>query len=297
MKRSIQVADPTLLLICLTPLAFTVGCAIKPTASPPSPAAITLTGRVHGGQQPVSGANIQLYGDGLGFRPSSIAFGSPARTDSQGNFSLTGTYTCPSPAIEVYLVAMGGDPGLGKNNPNIGMMAALGPCGNLTTSEFIWVNEATTVASVEALSTYMYAYNSMGPDVGDPTQFTTQFALVNQYVNIATGSAPGPALPAGYDASTGMLYTLSNVLASCINSPGGVAGDGSTCGQLFALTTQSTVNGGTSPTDTLSAMIQIAHYPTNNVSAIFGLATADPPFQPALATPPAAFTLTIQPLP
>jgi hypothetical protein len=226
-----------------------------------------------------------------------MPFGTGATTDSLGNFSLTGTYTCPSPATEVYLVAIGGDPGLGTNNPNIGMMAALGPCGNLTASQFIWVNEATTVASVEALSSYMYFYNVMGPDVGDPTQFTAQFAAVNEYVNISTGSSPGPALPAGYQVSTAMLYTLSNILASCINSSGGVAGDSSACGQLFTLTTQASVNGGASPTDTLSAMIQIAHYPTNNVSAIFNLATATGPFQPTLATAPAAFGLTIQPLP
>lgn len=294
MKRSTYVTSPALLFICLTAIALTQGCAVQPAASP---AAVTLAGHVHGGQQPVTGATIQLYAAGNGFRPSSIPIMNPTTTDSQGSFSLTGLYTCPSPSIEVYLVAMRGDPGLGKVNPNIGMMAALGPCGNLKSSDFIWVNEATTVASVEALSTYMYAYNAMGPQVGDPTQFTNQFALVNQYVNIATGSAPGPALPAGYDASTAMLYTLSNVLASCINSPGGVAGDGSACGQLFALTTQASVNGGASPTDTLSAMIQIAHYPTNNVSAIFGLQTAAPPFQPTLATPPTAFTLTIQPAP
>ena len=220
----------------------------------------------------------------------------PTTSDSQGNFSLTGLYTCPFPTRDVYLVAFGGDPGLGKNNPNIGLMAALGPCGNLTASNFIWVNEVTTVASIEALSSYMYSYNSVGPDVGDPTQFDTQFAFVNQYVNIATGSSPGPALPAGYQVSTAMLYTLSNVLASCINSPGGVAGDGSACGQLFDLTTQGSLNG-QPPTDTLTAMIQIAHYPTNNVSAIFNLSTPTGPFQPALATPPAAFALSIQPVP
>jgi hypothetical protein len=294
MKRSAHSADRALLQICLTLPVLIAGCAVNPAASP---ASITLAGRIHGGQQPVSGANIQLYAAGGGSRPSSLAIMNPTRSDSQGNFSLTGLYTCPSPSIEVYLVAMGGDPGLGANNPNLGMMAALGPCGNLTASQFIWVDEATTVASVEALSTYMFAYNSMGPDVGDPTKFTAQFALVNQYVNIATGSAPGPALPPGYDASTAMLYTLSNVLASCINSSGGVAGDGSACGQLFTLTTQSSVNGGASPSDTLSAMIQIAHYPTNNVSGIFNLSTATGPFQPTLASPPAAFTLTIQPLP
>lgn len=295
MKRSTQFAAP-LLLICLTPLALAVGCATKPVASPPSPASITLTGRVHGGQQPISDASIQLFAANGGARPSSLGIATTT-SDNQGNFSLTGLYTCPSPDSEVYLVALGGDPGLGENNPNIGMMSALGPCGNLTASDSIWVNEVTTVASVEALSSYMYAYNSLGPDVGDPTQFTAQFSLVNQYVNIATGSAPGPALPAGYEVSTAMLYTLSNVLASCINSSGGVAGDGSACGQLFTLTTQTSVNGGESPTDTLSAMIQIAHYPTDNVSAIFNLATATGPFQPGLAAAPAAFGLTIQPLP
>lgn len=292
MKRSTHAAAP-LLLLCLTPLALTVGCAEKPASSA---SAIALAGRLHGGQQPVSGATIQLFAANGGAKPSSLPIMNPTTSDSQGNFSLTGLYTCPFPDSEVYLVAFGGDPGLGKNNPNIGLMAALGPCGNLTAANFIWVNEVTTVASIETLSSYMYSYNSLGPNVGDPTQFTAQFALVNQYVNIATGSSPGPALPAGYQVSTAMLYTLSNILASCINSPGGVAGDGSACGQLFALTTQGSLNG-QPPTDTLTAMIQIAHYPTQNVSAIFNLATATGPFQPTLAAAPAAFALTIQPQP
>lgn len=270
---------------------------MRSASSPPSAASITLAGRVHGGQQPVSGGHIQLFRAGTGTKPASLYLGNPVTTDSQGNFSLTGTYTCPFPDTEVYVVAQGGDPGVGASNPNLSLMAALGPCGSLTSSQFIWVDEVTTVASVECLSSYMYSYNVMGPDVGNPSQFTTQFAQINQYVNVATGSAPGPALPTGYVESTAMLYTLSNILASCVNSAGGVAGDGSPCGQLFSLTTQTSVNGGESPTDTLAAMIAIAHYPTYNVSSIFNLSTGTGPFQPTLPTPPTAFTLTIQPTP
>jgi hypothetical protein len=293
MRRFAQVV---VRLLTTATLAVSSGCAVQPPATQAAPVTISISGRVHGGQQPVSGATIWMYGI-FGLGSTSQGMGSTVTTDSYGNFSLTGRYTCPFPSTEVYVVALGGDPGVGQNNPAIGMMAALGPCGNLTPSTYIWISEATTVASIEALSTYMDAYNVMSPSFGDSTQFTNAFARVNQYVNIASGTAPGPDLPAGYTASTALLNTLSNILSSCIDSTGGVAGDGSPCGQLFSLSTTRRPSDGSLviPTDTLTAMLTIAHNPTSNVTGLYNLAPAIAPFQPTLTAPPADFTLRIQP--
>ena len=72
-------------------------------------------GSVFGGQQRVSGATIQLYTVGTTGMGSAAAplIASPGTTNSSGQFSITGTYSCTS-ATQVYIVATGGDPGGGK---------------------------------------------------------------------------------------------------------------------------------------------------------------------------------------
>ncbi len=51
--------------------------------------------------------------------------------------------------------------------------------------------------------------------------------------------------------------------------------------------------GGTAPTDTLSAMLDIARNPGRNVSALYGLVTAKASFQPSLTAIPSDLTLSI----
>ena len=217
-------------------------------------------------------------------------------TDNSGDFTITSDYTCPptNPAINVYLTAVGGNPGLapGTNNPNISLLAALGPCNLLTPSTFIFVDEATTVASVFPLVQFMTSYTNLGSGSSDVSQFETAFSQVSEFVDTSNGTSPGPNLPTGDGADTTKLYTLSDIVASCINSPGGVAGDGSACGNLFLYATPS---GGTAPTDVIGALIDIANNPTNNLAQLFGLAPSDGPFQPTLPVAPTDWTIRIQP--
>src|SRR5438445_4103263 len=69
---------------------------------------------VHGGQQPVSGATLQLYAVGTtGDGSAATALLTQAVTsDANGNFDITGAYTCPSASTLVYITATGGNPGL-----------------------------------------------------------------------------------------------------------------------------------------------------------------------------------------
>jgi hypothetical protein len=65
---------------------------------------------VHGGQQPVSGATLQLYavgttGDGSAATP---LLTQAVTSDANGNFDITGGYTCPSASTLVYITATGG---------------------------------------------------------------------------------------------------------------------------------------------------------------------------------------------
>ena len=75
-------------------------------------------------------------------------------TDVSGSFSITGDYTCGA-GQQVYLYALGGNPGAGINSA-AGLMAALGTCpaaGNfLTTTPYVVVNEVSTVATAYAFA-------------------------------------------------------------------------------------------------------------------------------------------------
>src|SRR6516225_6146043 len=114
---------------------LTIGCSQTTAPSVPTFAA-GRPGSVHGGQQPVSGAVVQLYavgtnGDGSAATP---LLNQSVISDANGNFTLTNLYSCPSGASLVYVVATGGNPGLapGTNNAALNMMTALGRCDSLT---------------------------------------------------------------------------------------------------------------------------------------------------------------------
>ncbi len=260
------------------------------------PAARGMQGIVRGGQQPVTGASIQLYAVGTTGDASAATplLTSSVQTDGSGNFSINSDYTCPSGPTLVYLVATGGNPGLtiGTNNTAIAMMAALGQCGSLSSSTFIFVDEVTTVGSVAALYPYMTSATNLGSGSGDAAAFATAFSNVAEYTNTTTGNAPGASLPSGYYASSTEIDTLGNILASCINSSGGVAGDGSACGNLFNLTK----SGSIAPTNTIGSMLNVLNNPSQNAASLFSLAGAVTPFQPALSSAPSSWALPILPI-
>jgi hypothetical protein len=275
------------------------GCGVSSPRTAAATHIVSLAGKVHGGQQPVSGATIQLYtpgttGDGSS---STSILNATVMTAADGSFSLTSEYNCPSSNPDVYVTAVGGNPGLGTNgnNPSLALMAALGPCDSLAANTFISINEVTTVGSLAALYPYASGVGAIGSAAGDASQLNAAFGAVAEYTNTATGSAPGPNLAAGYYASSTEINTLADVLSTCINSGGGVANDGSDCGRLFEQTKSSA---GVAPTDTVQAVINILNNPTQNVAAIFNLQpSTGAPFQPTLSGPPTDWTLPILPIP
>lgn len=278
-------------------LLFASGCGRQAPATPSIPVpGSAIRGRLYGGQQPVIGATIQLYaastmGDGASSIP---LLSSIVKSDVSGQFSISGQYACPSPGSLVYLVATGGNPGMspGTNNSALSLMAALGSCSNLTSSTYISVNEATTVASVWPLAPFMSSYTGLGSSSSDVQQLAAAFAKMSELIDVSTGAIPGPTMPAGYTAPVAEINTLANILASCVNSAGGVAGDGSPCGNLFSKTAPLA---GPAPTETIGAALQMAKNPASNVVALFNQANAAAPFQAALTSPPAIWDVSIQP--
>jgi hypothetical protein len=274
--------------------ALLTGCAMQTTAAPsPIP---TLKGNVHGGNQPVVHARIQLYAVGLG------DYGSPATplitttavyTNSNGDFLITGDFHCPSPSTvdtQVYFTATGGNPGLDgdPDNTALALMTTLGPCSSLSAATSVNINELTTVASVWSLAQFMSGYASVGVKPnnypGLQNAFFTSAQLVSNYTGIAVPSTTTTTVPAAE------LDTLANILSACVNSNGDTTTPDTPCSKLFLATTPT---GGTAPTDTIGAALNIALNPLSKVSNIYALASANPAFQPTLNAAPPDWTVGI----
>jgi hypothetical protein len=271
------------------------GCGIQQQQTAPATVqGLALKGSIHGGQQPVVGAAIQLYAAGTaGYGSAAVPLLTTSVQSLQdGSFSITNDYVCPTASTPVYITATGGNPGLstGTNNSALALMAALGPCGNLTSTTFISVNEVTTVAAVWSLAPFMLSYTNVGSSPSNTAGLVNAFAAVNKVVATSTGSLPGPALATGASLPIAEIDTLANILAACVNSGGGMAGDNNACGTLFSAATPA---GGAAPLDTIGAALNIARNPATNVGALFNLNTATAPFQPSLSSAPANWLIGI----
>jgi len=260
------------------------------SAITPSAGHGAITGRVHGGQQPISGASILLYAAGTAGTASASRsmLTSPVTTDSNGMFNITGLYSCNS-GDQVYLVASGGSAGSG-NNSAINLMAALGPCATLlanANTTFINVNEVTTVGSVYALANYMTSAANLGSasDTASLDGLAASFATTQTMVTVAGGGALATTTGNGIVPQT-TINSLANSLAACVNS---TSSGSSACSNLFSDTTI----GGNTPADTLQATLNVAQSPTTNASQIFALAGPTAPFQPALNSAPSSWAITV----
>jgi hypothetical protein len=276
----------------LLPCLLIAGCAASSSIRSGS-ANSGNSGQVVGGQQPVANASIQLYSVGLfGSGTNATPLLSKAVTaDANGNFTLAGLYSCTD-ATDIYLTATGGNPVPGLTNPNLAMMTALGSCSSLNKNNPIVVNELTTIAAVNALAPYMSSYIAVGSSPQNSASLDTAFNLASELVNPSTGVSPGLNVPSGYTVPTDVIDTLGDVVAPCVNSAGGVAGDGSPCGNLFKLTT---LPDGPPPTNTVSALLNLANNPGMNTPGLYGLMPSSPAFQPSTAQLPSNFSIGITP--
>ena len=282
-------------LSLLSVAAALTGCTSSSVSSrlEPVASATGIRGHVHGGQQPVAGSTIQLYtvgtaGDGS---PATPLLSHAVTTDANGNFNITGLYSCTHATL-VYVLATAGNPGISASNPDLALMTALGPCSSLTAATFITVNELTTVAATSALAPYMLSATAVGSGTLDAADLQSAFALADEYVDPTTGLSPGSTAPSGFTPPTLTINTLGNVAAACVNSTGGTPGDGSPCGQLFSLTTPA---GGAPPVNTIAALLNVAQSPALNSAALYDLASPTAPFQPQLTAAPGNFQVAIQP--
>jgi len=282
------------------------GCAGVPVLTSPANQTggiqgAALKGKVHGGEQPITGAQVYLYavnttgygGPGIAASSSNASVSllkSPGyvTTDSNGNFSITGDYTCPAGA-QVYIYSIGGNPGLtsGTDNTAAGLLAGLGSCSALSSSQFIWVNEVSTIATAYALAGFASdaTHISSSSTALAATGVANAMGTITNLESLSTGAV----LYEYPDPPWDTINTLANILAACTNSAGPSSAG---CSALFsnALSGGAT---GTQPTDTATAAINMAHNPSANIANLFALQSSTPPFQPDLSTAPNNLILTL----
>ena len=280
------------LAVALSLLCALCGCGNGVAVDPTTPVVpgSGVQGRVMAGRQAVSNAAVILYAAGLtgsGTGATSLLSSNTLRTDANGYFTIPRDYMCPSTASQIYVVARGGSPGVasGQANSALEMVAALGNCGNLTGAGLINVDEVTTVAVAWALSQFFGADGAVGSSSTNATGLLNAFSTAANLADPLTGLAPGTALPQGAVLETAKVNALANALATCSRSSGA-----SGCGPLFLAAGVSDL---ASPT-TLDAALHIVRQPGANVASVYKVAieTAGP-FQPALASVPNDWTMSI----
>jgi hypothetical protein len=280
--------------------------AISPVSGAPA-----LHGIVQVGTQPVAGTSVVLYAAGTsGYGSLATPVAPAVLTDSSGNFTIEGSYTCPQPGSQVYLVATGGAIGTNDPNPNRVLMTALGSCSNLSSSS-VTINEPTTVASAFATSPFAAndaltgnsSYLYLGASSTNLIGLANAFAAVNNLVDISTGKVKF-TVPAGNAAVPYVeINTIADFLNACAATTGGVEGDGSACSTLLTATDllgTGTFSGSIAPADTLQAVFNLAQHLVSNygyrldrASNLIGLATTGSPFQPILTKQPNDWSISL----
>jgi hypothetical protein len=271
------------------------------TPQPPPP-----NGTVLHGQVPLAGAHVYLFAaNDTGYGKASVSLLEPAlagasdsigayvTTGTDGSFVITGDYTCRA-NTQVYLYALGGDPGSG-NNPASGLLAVLGNCPNSgsfsTTTAKVTVNEVSTIAAAYAIAgfaTDATHVSSSGTPLAQ-TGIANAFANAANLTDLSTGTAL-TATPVGNGVvPQSEIDTLADILAACVG-----AANSSSCSLLFENATADGTTAGTPPTDTATAAINVAHHPGANVASLYTLASASTAFAPALITQPNDFTVALQ---
>lgn len=290
-----------------------------------TPASVAMQGGVHGGQQPIAGAKVQLYAVGLPATASTGGYGqgavtmmsAPVASDINGSWNISNMYDCSTladPSTPVYLVATGGNPtpantgSIGAiNNQYIALMASVGPCNAATSSMIVNINEVTTVAAVWAMQQFMAA-----PDgVHAASSYTGQGgATTGAGVNIGAPSGPAGGYGGVKSAEIG-LRNATTMVDNLADYSVGVATARNTWATPWSdkiniianilaacinsdpansttcadLMSAATPASANAPMDTIQAAYYMARNPTNNVQALTAFASAIAPFASKLTAP------------
>ena len=202
-----------MLSLLVSLLAGCSGVPVSTATKTESAHGVAIQGTVHGGQAKISGASIYLFAadnTGYGNPAKSLltnATGNPAdgsgnyyvTSGSDGSFGITGDYICPSTASQLYLYAVGGNPGGSSANSAIGLLAALGTCpanGTLSSSLYIVINEVSTIATAYSIA----GYASDALHVSSPTSTLAQTGITNAFATVTNLETLNTGVVSGHDA-------------------------------------------------------------------------------------------------
>lgn len=305
-------------------LTLLAGCGVNlSTPSTNYTNTVTLQGQVFAGRNYMAGATVKIYAT----QPNGVATNgqyvgtakllATLTANTIGTWSIQGL-SCSSPD-QLYVTAEAGTPYPSgytytnlTNNPNSLMMTAIGNCsllGSATGSDDITsivTNEATTVAAVYALRSFISlngttvnitssATNYAGASgVGVPGNYA---GLAHAFLNANmlapykignfqqfTPTAPQYAGVSPTTTNAGQvpvqeLNSLAYMQYLCTIG-GTSSGDFSYCKQLYQLATPPN---GTAPTNSLAAMLNIASYPANNADALLTFSLTPVPYCTSVA--------------
>jgi hypothetical protein len=251
------------------------------------------------GQLPIIGAHVYLFAaNTAGYEADSVpllvaagtgyadSLGGYTLTGQDGSFSIPGGYTCKS-NDQLYIYVLGGNVGLGSNTA-IGELAVVGACplSVQNTPSFVLVNEVSTVAAAYAIAgfaTDATHVSSSGTSLAQ-TDVANAFGSAANLASPSTGAALSVIPSVNATVPQSEINTLANILAACIHS---ASSNSSGCTNLLS----NAQTGSTTPTDTATAMLNIAHSPSANVAALYTLQSTT--FSPALTSAPNDFSVAI----
>ncbi|MFZ6724295.1 lactonase family protein [Undibacterium sp. MH2W] len=272
-------------IVCVSLIASAnlVACGGTSNSTPPSAnnnipvSHASLTGRLMGGRQAIVGSTVYVY-DASGTRAGASVQIGAATTQTDGTFSVATLSPAPVNGDLIYLLAVGGDAG-GGVNPNATLMSVAGVWGDGNFVSHVQINELTTVAVASKLGSYMAqvpctsiggstATSGTCPMIRGQGGWAVPVANVASLVDVSAGAAALALRTASNPSAAYTTYQNLNlqasVLANCINSVGGTAGDHSACGNLFSVASSQAVagslsiNGGTFSVGPTPALLTIS---------------------------------------
>jgi hypothetical protein len=264
-----------LLALMASSAVFTAGCAnMATTATNTTPLgqAATLSGKVHGGNQPVVGAAVTLYYAGQKGSPGTPAsLAATTTTDTAGSFAFikdttngnaadngtTDTFSCPLTSDPlVYVISKGGNTqnngDATQNNAAAAFISVYGTCNELSAANHVNLTEVTTVATMAAVQQFFNPFGTIDDAIvadgtGQQYNIVKQLpatialladpsagtAVTSTTLNAGSGNI-NPAVSVTATPEPGKVNLIANILSACINSATAASGN---CGSLMTSAT------------------------------------------------------------
>ena len=267
--------------------SFTFGTGTLTITQASNPG-VAFTGRAMAGQGPVVGATVQLYAAGTtgNGSTSTSLLTSTLTTDGAGAFSVAAGYACPAASSQLYVVVRGGQIGTtGAPNPAIALATAVGACSQLASGSQFVINEVTTAATAYGLAQFLNPGGNLGATAINTQGLANAVATVASLANLTTGTSPGATFPQNGTSPAAKINSVANLLNTCTTATSSAG-----CGPLFSATTPA---GGTAPTDTLDAALDLVRNPGTNVATLYTLSTTSTAFTHPLTAAPSDWTMFI----